>query len=108
MTWKGKCPVVELITTTYQTGVKLTKDAMQMVETQFQRLTGLDKWFVDVVPTSSTIPATSFFESPLDRAHRAIFDPQGLSAETKLVFILYRLRHVLLPEGAMGKPHNLL
>ena len=44
----------------------------------------------------------------LDRAHRAIFAPQGLSAETKLVFILYRLRHVLLPEGEMGKPHNLL
>ena len=44
----------------------------------------------------------------LDRAHRAIFDPQGLSTETKLVFILYRLRHVLLPEGEMGKPHNLL
>ena len=43
----------------------------------------------------------------LDRAHRAIFDPQCLSTETKLVFILYRLRHVLLPEGEMGKPHNL-
>jgi hypothetical protein len=28
--------------------------------------------------------------------------------ETKLVFILYRLRHILLPEGEMGKPHNLL
>jgi DDE family transposase len=58
MTWKGKCPVVALVTTTYQTGVKFTKDAMQMVETQLQRLPGLDKWFVDVVPTSSTIPAT--------------------------------------------------
>jgi Rhodopirellula transposase DDE domain len=57
MTWKGKCPVVELVTTTYQTGVKLTKDAMQKVETQLQRLPGLDKWFVDIVPTSSTIPA---------------------------------------------------
>ena len=58
MTWKGKCPVVELVTTTYQTGVKLTKDAMQIVETQIQRLPGLDKWFVDIVPTSSTIRAT--------------------------------------------------
>jgi hypothetical protein len=57
MGWKGKCPVVELGTTPYQTGVKLTKDAMQMVETQLQRLPGLDKWFVDIVPTSSTIPA---------------------------------------------------
>ena len=43
-----------------------------------------------------------------ERAHRAIFDSQGLPIETKLVFILYRLRHVLLPEGEMGKPHNLL
>jgi len=44
----------------------------------------------------------------LDRAHRAIFAPQGLPIKTKLVFILYRLRHVLLPEDEMGKPHNLL
>jgi DDE family transposase len=58
MTWKGKCPVVALVTTTSQTGVKLTKDAMQKVETQLQRLPGLDQWFVDIVPTSSTIPAT--------------------------------------------------
>jgi len=49
MTWKGKQPVVELVTTTYQTGVKLTKDAMQMVEAQLQRLPGLDKWFVDII-----------------------------------------------------------
>jgi hypothetical protein len=57
MTWKGKGPVVELVTTPYQSGVKLTKDAMQMVEAQLQRLPGLDKWFVDIVPTSSTIRA---------------------------------------------------
>ena len=58
MTWKGKGPVVELVTTTYQTGVNLTKEAMQMVETQLQRLPGLDKWFVDIVPTSASIRAT--------------------------------------------------
>ena len=57
MTWKGKCPVVELVTTTYQAGVKLTKEAMQMVETQIQRLPGLDKWFVDIVPISASIRA---------------------------------------------------
>lgn len=28
MTWKGMQPVVELVTTTYKTGVKLTKQAM--------------------------------------------------------------------------------
>jgi Rhodopirellula transposase DDE domain len=58
MTWRGKCPVVALVTATYQTGVKLTKQAMQMVETQIQRLPGLDKGCVDIVPTSSTRRAT--------------------------------------------------
>lgn len=48
MTWKGKHPVVELVTTTYQTGVKLTKEAMKALETQFQRLPFLGKWFVDL------------------------------------------------------------
>ncbi len=48
MTWKGHHPVVALVTTTYQTGVKLTKQAMQVVETQLQRLPHLDKWFVDI------------------------------------------------------------
>jgi hypothetical protein len=47
-------------------------------------------------------------QGALERAHRAIFDPQGLSIETKMVFILTRLRYVSLPEGEMGKPHNLL
>jgi len=49
MTWKGSHPVVSLVTTTYQTGIKLTKEAMQVVETQLQRLPSLDKWFVDIV-----------------------------------------------------------
>lgn len=30
--------LVELVTTTYQTGVKLTKEAMDTMETQLQRL----------------------------------------------------------------------
>jgi transposase len=50
MTWNGIHPVVELVTTTYQTGVKLTKAAMDKVETQLQRLPSLDKWFVDIYP----------------------------------------------------------
>jgi len=55
MTWKGKHPVVELVTTTYQTGVKLTEKAMQALETQLQRLPHLDKWFVDIVYPSPAI-----------------------------------------------------
>ena len=48
MTWKGTHPVVALVTTTYQTGVKLTKEAMDSLETQLQRLPLLGKWFVDI------------------------------------------------------------
>jgi transposase len=55
MTWKGKHPLVTLVTTTYQTGVKLTKKAMQVVETQLQRLPHLDKWFVDIVSPSPAV-----------------------------------------------------
>lgn len=58
MTWKGVHPVVQLVTQTYQAGVKLTKQAMAEVETQIQRLTNLvvkgkelnlGKWFVDIL-----------------------------------------------------------
>ncbi len=55
MTWKGQHPVVELVTTTYETGVKLTKQAMKQVEAHLERLADLDKWFVDIVGSS---PAT--------------------------------------------------
>ena len=48
MTWNGRHPVVDLVTTTYQTGVTLTKDAMATVEAQLQRLPDLGKWFVDI------------------------------------------------------------
>jgi transposase len=48
MTWKEVHPVVELVTTIYQTGVKLTKEAMETIESQLQRLPSLEKWFVDI------------------------------------------------------------
>ena len=48
MTWKGNHPVVAVVTTTYQTGVKLTYKAMKVVESQLERLPHLDKWFVDI------------------------------------------------------------
>jgi hypothetical protein len=48
MTWKGKHPVVALVTTSYQSGVKLTKEAMNLLETHFQRLPSLEKCFVDI------------------------------------------------------------
>jgi len=47
--WNGVHPVVELVTTTYPTGVKLPKEAMDRVEAQIKRLPHLAKWFVDIV-----------------------------------------------------------
>ena len=44
----GSHPVVELVTTLYQTGVKLTRKAMKELETKLNRLPLLDKWFVDI------------------------------------------------------------
>ena len=56
MTWKGKNPVVKLVTQTDKTGVKLSKKAMAKIEEQIQRLTNskqsdfpnLGKWFIDI------------------------------------------------------------
>lgn len=55
MTWKGAHPLVKLVTTVYQTGVKLTKEAMDALETQFERLPHLSKWFVDIMAPSSSL-----------------------------------------------------
>ena len=55
MTWKSQHPVVELVTTTYQTGVTLTKEAMAAVEGQLTRLPELEKWFVDIHYTPSAL-----------------------------------------------------
>ncbi len=56
MTWKGKNPVVKLVTQTYSTGVRLTKKAMEEIEHKIQRFTNLTednlpclgKWFIDI------------------------------------------------------------
>ena len=50
MRWKGHRPVVELVTTSYASGVKLTKEGMQAVEAQLTRHPTLGKWFLDIVP----------------------------------------------------------
>ena len=52
MTWKGNHPIVSLVTTIYASGVRLSKDAMQALETQVTRLPGLEKWFVDFCPAA--------------------------------------------------------
>jgi hypothetical protein len=50
MTWQGKHAIVALVTTVYETGVTLTKEALQRVEAQIKRLPVLGKGFVDIVP----------------------------------------------------------
>jgi len=55
MRWKGQPPVVELVTTLYQSGVKLAREAMALVEAQLTRLPALAKWFVDIAPTASPV-----------------------------------------------------
>lgn len=53
MTWKGVHPVVQLVTKTYETGVALTKDAMNAIEARIQRLPDLGKWFVEIRPSAT-------------------------------------------------------
>ena len=50
MTYNGLHPVVEIVETIYRTGVKLTKTAMAALEKRFERLPGLEKWFVRIRP----------------------------------------------------------
>ena len=58
MTWNGTPPLVALVTTTYQTGVKWTQEALGAVEAQSKRLPYLGKWFVDIVPPELAIRDT--------------------------------------------------
>lgn len=48
LTFKGNRPVVRVVTQIYETGVKLSANAMDELEKQFQRLPGLEKWFVEI------------------------------------------------------------
>jgi transposase len=52
MTWKGKHPLVQLVTKSYSKGVRLTKQEMAELERQIDRLPGLDKGFVTLSPPS--------------------------------------------------------
>jgi DDE family transposase len=71
MTWQGLHPVVELVTTTYQTGVTLTQEARDRVAAQIARLPQVQKWFVDIVCPDSPSPVawdTGLFLDPLDKS----------------------------------------
>lgn len=53
MTYNGIQPVVKIVEKTYHTGVKLTKEAMNQLEKRFERLPGLEKYFVTIAPIPS-------------------------------------------------------
>ncbi len=50
MTWKGVRPSVALVTTPYERGVTLTKEAMAAIEAHLVRHPTLGRWFVDILP----------------------------------------------------------
>ncbi len=52
MTWKGLHPAVALVTTVYERGITLTKDAMADVEACLTRHPTLGKWFLAIHPPS--------------------------------------------------------
>jgi hypothetical protein len=53
MTYNGVHPVVEVVTSSYLTGVKLSQKAMATLEERFERLPGLEKYFVRITPLPS-------------------------------------------------------
>jgi hypothetical protein len=53
MTYNGVHPVVQIVEKTYHTGVKLTKKAMDELEKRFERLPGLEKWFILIRPLTT-------------------------------------------------------
>ena len=55
MTWSGIHPVVKLIDTQYDTGIILNKKVMATYESMIKRLPGLEKYFVDIPVTDSSI-----------------------------------------------------
>jgi hypothetical protein len=52
MTWNGQHPIVHLTKKTYHTAARLTQRAMAELEKRFERLPGLERWFVRIAPVS--------------------------------------------------------
>jgi hypothetical protein len=51
--WRGRHPVVQMLTKTYHTGVRLTQAAMRQLEQRLERWPTLPKWFVRISPLLS-------------------------------------------------------
>jgi hypothetical protein len=50
MTYHGLSPLVKFIDHSYQTGIRLSQQAMSALERRLDRLPLLGKWFVRIVP----------------------------------------------------------
>jgi len=50
MTYDKKHPIVTLIDKVYETGVKVSKKVMRVYEKALDRMAGLEKWFVRILP----------------------------------------------------------
>jgi hypothetical protein len=50
LTYNRLAPIVKFIDRVYQTGVRLSQQAMAVLETRLQRLPGLGPWFVQIAP----------------------------------------------------------
>lgn len=55
MKWKGMQAVVKLVERSYQTGVRLSTKAMARLEERLERLAGLERWFVRIVPQPQAV-----------------------------------------------------
>lgn len=55
MTFRGLHPLVQLVSRTYRTGVRLTHQQMAALESRFERLHSLPKWFVRIAPLSRIV-----------------------------------------------------
>lgn len=60
MTWNQQHPVVHMMHTFYDIGVRLTQKAMAQLELRLERLPGLEKYFVLIRPHSLRQPGSLF------------------------------------------------
>ena len=50
LSYNGFSPIVRVVETLYHTGIRLSAQAMTALEKRLERLPGLEKWFVPIVP----------------------------------------------------------
>lgn len=50
MTWKGIAPIVHLVETTYEKGIKVLSQDLEQYQSQWQRSETLPKWDITIVP----------------------------------------------------------